>query len=275
MGDLRKNFDSIYRERILGERFCEVPSYYVEHRPRYLWTVERLRGLYPDHIPSVLEVGGGQIALMMNGLFGSPGLVVDLTEQWADPVRKRGLEFRVGDLVHDDLEVGEFDIVVLCEVIEHMPIPGHLVIEKLARWLKPGGILLMTTPNLYRLRNVCRMALGMPLFCPLRYPPRGGGIGHPFEYSPDNLRWQVEESGLELVSIERRQLTNTGATVLANIARKACSPLLMIPRFRDQLVAIARKTAVSDTPMRLATETPSIVRSRFLGSGPSLARLGI
>ena len=197
-------FAQIYRERILSQRFCEIPEYYVQQRPRYRKTLALIDQARVPPNPAVLEVGGGQLSLLMQAMRGARATVLDLTEEWSEAVTKHGIEFRVGDLVRDDPGFrDEFDLVVLCEVIEHMPIPGHLVIEKMAGWLKPGGLLFMTTPNLYRLRNVIRMALGMQMFCPFRFPPRGSGLGHFFEYSPQNLAWQVKEAGLEMVSLER------------------------------------------------------------------------
>jgi 2-polyprenyl-3-methyl-5-hydroxy-6-metoxy-1,4-benzoquinol methylase len=43
---------------------------------------------------------------------------------------------------------GEFDTVISCETIEHVPNPP-LAIRQLARVLRPGGRLLVTTPNYF------------------------------------------------------------------------------------------------------------------------------
>lgn len=262
--DFRAKFDQQYRERILGQDFFEDPSYYHQNRSRYRWTVQRILSEFGVASPRVLEVGGGQIAILMNGLVDSPGVVVDISETWSEPIRRHGIEFVVGDLVRDELDFEGFDLVVLCEVIEHLPIPGHLVLEKILRWLKPGGKLFLTTPNLYRLRNVLRLALGMQMFCPLRYPPRGNSIGHPFEYSPKVLEWHLKEAGFEFESLEHRQLLSRGATPAASLARIACSPLLALPRFRDNLVVIARRPTGDREKAATTPEIPSIVQNRYL-----------
>lgn len=239
-----QSFELVYQERILGQAFCEAPAYYVGQRARYRRTLELIDRLSLPQNPVVLEVGGGQLALLMQAMRGAVPTVLDLSETWSEPVTRYGIDFRVGDLVRDEPGFREeFDLVVLCEVIEHMPIPGHLVIEKIASWLKPGGLLFMTTPNLYRLRNVVRLALGMQIFCPFRYPARGSGIGHFFEYSPANLAWQIREAGMDVVSIDRHQLVNSGAHWWTHLGRMLCAPLLTIPRLRDGLVAVARRPA--------------------------------
>lgn len=246
-----RSFDEVYRDRILSQAFCEAPEYYLQQRPRYRRTLSLIDRLDLPSSPRVLEVGGGQLALLMQAMRGARPMVLDLSERWSGAVTTHGIDFRVGDLVRDDPGFqDEFDLVVLCEVIEHMPIPGHLVIERIAGWLKPSGLLFMTTPNLYRLRNVVRVAMGMSIFCPFRIPPRGSGIGHFFEYSPDNLAWQIREAGLEVVSMEHHQLVNAGAHWWTHLGRVLCSPLLSIPRFRDGLVAVARKPSTWTRPRR-------------------------
>ncbi len=258
------DFEQVYRERILSQSFCEVPEYYIQQRPRYKKTLALIDQTKLPSSPTVLEVGGGQLALLMQAMRGARPTVLDLSAEWSEAVTKHGIGFRVGDLVRDDPGFrDEFDLVILCEVIEHMPIPGHLVIEKIASWLKPGGVLLMTTPNLYRLRNVVRMALGMPMFCPFRFPARGAGIGHFFEYSPTNLAWQIREAGLEVVSLERHQLVNAGAHWWTHLGRVLCAPLLSIPRFRDGLVAVARRPPGWSRPER-SESVPEIVRSEAI-----------
>lgn len=56
------------------------------------------------------------------------------------------LHFEVADAQHLPHPDGAFDVVVSCETIEHLPRPDQGVRE-LARVLRPGGRLLLTTPN--------------------------------------------------------------------------------------------------------------------------------
>jgi SAM-dependent methyltransferase len=52
---------------------------------------------------------------------------------------------------------GEFDLVLFCEILEHLPTdPIHPLVE-MHRVLRPGGSLLLTTPNSVRLDNLRRM----------------------------------------------------------------------------------------------------------------------
>ena len=137
----------------------------------------------------------------------------------------------------------EFDLVVLCEVVEHLPMPLHTVLEKVKAWMAPGGWLFLTTPNLYRLRNVVRLAFGKHVFSFFFYPERGHGIGHPFEYYIDHLVWHIEKAGFESVHTELAQLITTGSTPLTKLGRFCATPLLHLrPLWRDCIVAWAKKT---------------------------------
>jgi len=91
----------------------------------------------------------------------------------------------------------KFDAVFFSEVIEHLPIPGHVVLERLRKVLRPGGVIICTTPNLYRLRNVVYMTFGLPIYDYFRIPDDDTGLSHVIEYSRDHLQWQFEKLDLQ------------------------------------------------------------------------------
>jgi 2-polyprenyl-3-methyl-5-hydroxy-6-metoxy-1,4-benzoquinol methylase len=65
----------------------------------------------------------------------------------AEVAKKCDSERIVGDITRLPFPDGDFDIVVCSEVIEHVVDPKQ-AIRELARVVKPGGILVITTPNL-------------------------------------------------------------------------------------------------------------------------------
>ena len=53
-----------------------------------------------------------------------------------------------------------FDAVLFCEVIEHLTQDPTFTLAELHRVLRPGGYLLITTPNVFRLQNVLDVLRG-------------------------------------------------------------------------------------------------------------------
>ena len=120
----------------------------------------------------------------------------------------------VCDIDHFDAEKdvfpypdGHFSTVLCCELIEHLfEDPMHLMFEA-NRILKPGGHLLLTTPNVVALRGIAAVLQG---YHPGFYhayirPARPGeetGARHNREYTPREIRKLLEDSGFEVVRLE-------------------------------------------------------------------------
>lgn len=238
-------FREAYTRTIHGRRFLEEAAYYDQFRDRYANTLayvaEALRDVAPP--ARILDVGSGQFALLSRALFGAECDVADIDTRYTDALREQGVGFMEVDLSRGGPPAeGRYDLVILAEVIEHVPRPPHRVFEELARVLEPGGRLLVTTPNLYRLRNVVRLASGRPVFSMFREPARDRPLGHFVEYAKEQMEWQLREAGLELERSELVQLSYGGASRGARAARKILRPLLALrPLWRDNLVLVARR----------------------------------
>jgi SAM-dependent methyltransferase len=89
---------------------------------------------------------------------------------------------------------GSFDLVLCCEILEHLPNdPIHLLAEVHRVLAKPGGQLLLTTPNATRADNLVRMIDGLNVYEEL------SGFGtygrHNREYTVSELRTLLSECG--------------------------------------------------------------------------------
>jgi 2-polyprenyl-3-methyl-5-hydroxy-6-metoxy-1,4-benzoquinol methylase len=142
----------------------------------------------PDYIPGglLLDVGcgNGRFLAAMRTL----GWQVQGVEFSADGVRvcrKQDLPVHHGDLASAAFADGRFDVITVRHVIEHIPDPLPFVAE-LARVLKPGGLLVIETPN--------GDALGQSWFTMNWYAndvPR-----HLVMYAPGNLDLLARREGL-------------------------------------------------------------------------------
>jgi len=80
-------------------------------------------------------------------------VVSDIEPDYLDHIRTRfgmadDLEIVVDDIAESQLEGGKFDVVLCSEVLEHTPDPAA-VIRGIARVLRPGGVLVLSTPQAY------------------------------------------------------------------------------------------------------------------------------
>ena len=78
-----------------------------------------------------------------------------------------------------------FDVVVFCEVLEHLQMDPVAALHEMRRVLKPSGVLLVSTPNVARLENVARLIAGVNVYDPYSgYGPYGR---HNREYTRHEL----------------------------------------------------------------------------------------
>lgn len=122
------------------------------HRAILEWALKF--GMHPDH--SVLELGCGVGTLtgLLAGELGSGGSVtaIDLSPVSIESARQRlsgfdNVDLLAADVLETNLE-GGFDVVVLPDVIEHIPLESHRALfGRVSSWVKPGGFVLLHYPS--------------------------------------------------------------------------------------------------------------------------------
>ena len=116
-------------------------------------------GLKPDS--KVLEIGcgvGTQTKLIAEFVTKGSIVSVDISPKSIEAAKDRlrdysNIEFFVADIALYDINVGyKFDLIVLPDVIEHIPIKDHFIIfKKFNTLLKKEGVILINIPNPYYL----------------------------------------------------------------------------------------------------------------------------
>lgn len=117
-----------------------------EHRHRYLWAREFVAG------GVVLDIACGEgygSSLLADCAKRVVGLDIDAITVARAKTRygaQRGIEFVEANCIHTPFPDAVFDVVVSFETIEHIAEQEQFVAE-MRRVLKPGGLLLISTPN--------------------------------------------------------------------------------------------------------------------------------
>ncbi|HET9652265.1 MAG TPA: methyltransferase domain-containing protein, partial [Usitatibacter sp.] len=126
----------------------------IQERMRaYLPFVAPLKELYPD--APAIDVGCGRgewLALLREAGFRVEG--VDIDEAMLAPARERGLPVRVADGIEYLRGLAEKSVSVVSafHVVEHLPFETvQALVREALRVLKPGGMLILETPNVENL----------------------------------------------------------------------------------------------------------------------------
>jgi SAM-dependent methyltransferase len=88
-----------------------------------------------------------------------------------------------------------FDHVLFCEVLEHLTLDPLRAVRELKRVLKPGGSLVLTTPNAARLENLIAFAEGRNIYD--LYSGHGAYGRHNREYTKSELHALMEHAGFD------------------------------------------------------------------------------
>ncbi|HXG31846.1 MAG TPA: methyltransferase domain-containing protein [Bryobacteraceae bacterium] len=206
-------------EEILGwaARDEETRSYAETHLTRF----EKTLAITPPGGPEdrVLEIGSYlQITPLLKTRLGY-GEVRGCYYGPAGKVDHRSVVSASGERFECDLELFDaekdrfpypdayFTTVLCCEVIEHLTEdPMHMMAE-INRVLKPGGHLVLTTPNIASLRAIAAVLEGYhPALFPAYIRPTGSGektaARHNREYTPKEIHLLLGDAGFEVVRLE-------------------------------------------------------------------------
>jgi SAM-dependent methyltransferase len=115
---------------------------------------------------------------------------------------RTGAQVFVGDIPDAPFPAESFDVITCFDVLEHLCKPRQ-VMDKVAEWLKPGGIFYVQVPNIdsaeARVFGTYWQGLELPR--------------HLFHYSPASLRNLAKAAGLQEVSLETRRNATVGTSL--------------------------------------------------------------
>jgi SAM-dependent methyltransferase len=114
-------------------------------------------GAFPGH----LTVAAHSLGYQVDGLNGRAESAPSL-QKLADRLGRYGISMVMADVESEPFPFPDrhFDVVLASEIIEHLHFNPYRLLRESFRVLKPGGRILITTPNISRLQNVIRLIRG-------------------------------------------------------------------------------------------------------------------
>ena len=233
-----------------SEYFGEsTDSFYLErHYPRFLATRKLAYETWKWERANILDVGAHWLhQSVLYSLDGHHVTAADLAVTLGDPAveeiaANNGIELLVledlsSETVFDDLDDNSMDVVLFCEILEHITFNPVGMWKAIYRVLRPGGRIILTTPNFYALgrlpRQTARILTGW-----------GGGISvsdilnvptyapHWKEFSRKELKSYFEALSPDF-SVARSRYSSltfnsTLATWKGRLAQAVCYPIAML-----------------------------------------------
>jgi SAM-dependent methyltransferase len=202
----------------------------------------------------VLDYGSyfGNFALMLRQM-GAEVVAIDSYRAYAG-VFDGGLDLlhRAGVRTCDFADVGYdlqalgvdgYDLVLCLGVIEHIPGTPRFMLEALDRVLRPGGALVVDTPNLVHVYNrvkFCRGESVMPDVATPYYSDQPFE-GHHREYTQDELVWMLHQIGHTSISVEMFNYSSYGLGSL--VGRDIYHHWVMVrdPTMRELVMTVSTK----------------------------------
>jgi SAM-dependent methyltransferase len=204
VGEMRDLIGSI---RVDGAPEAEMAGYWDEAFGRFLRTLALTRGLRGralelganPYFLTVLVSEFTELELTLANYFGdgrsSATQTVSFRRPGANDETVRTFTSQLFDAENAPFPFPDatFDVVFFCEILEHMTHDPLTVIREINRVLRPGGQLILTTPNVGRIETVARVILGdNPYSHYSGYGPHGR---HNREYTPHEVDQLLRYAG--------------------------------------------------------------------------------
>jgi ABC-type polysaccharide/polyol phosphate transport system ATPase subunit/SAM-dependent methyltransferase len=140
---------------------------------------------------------------------------------------------------------GTYDVVTCMGVIEHVPHTPRQLLEALDRVLRPGGLLVLDTPNLAYAYSRERFSRGESVFCPIevQYDTQIPFEGHHREYTEQEVLWMLGRLGHQVLHCELFNYSLCGAGTLTGPDLEKYRAMERDPTLREVILTASQKPA--------------------------------
>ena len=203
----------VFRDRSEHERYLD------DGWERIQAVLRLLAGLQRQGVRRVLELGANPYVLtaLMKRRFD---FELELANYFGESLAGAGPFTHVAELdgrpvefpfLHFNIERdpfpypdASFDCVLFCEIVEHLLMSPDRAMSEIARVLRPGGFVIISTPNASRLPNLYFLARGWNIWD--GYSDNGPYGRHNREYTLPEVAALADRHGCEVVETEVRNV---------------------------------------------------------------------
>jgi SAM-dependent methyltransferase len=206
-------------------------NYLHNHKKRYQHDIRLIKENYqtgrilelgsaPFHLTNILK----EMELPVTGVDIAP-------ERFDGFIKSQKLEVVKCNVETEKLPFkdNEFHLILFNEIFEHLRINPIATLREINRVLHPDGILILTTPNLYSIRNVIHLMLGKGFDDPYDQFKRLeeiGHMGHVREYSGKQVKKFLTNTGFKSRALQFKSFdTLKGSWIVFTPLRKLFSGL--------------------------------------------------
>ncbi|MCG8462362.1 MAG: class I SAM-dependent methyltransferase, partial [Holophagales bacterium] len=206
----------------------------------------------------ILEVGS--VPLLLTAALTASGHAVQgvdvAPERFASSIADLKLHVTRCDVETEALpfEDGAFDALLFNELLEHLRIDLLFTLREVHRVLRPGGTLLLSTPNLRSFRGLRNLlllgrahAVSGGVYAQWQKLERLGHMGHVREYTVRETSELLEQMGFRVEAVMHRGGHGKGLVGLLERLAPSWRPFFSLVARRDDLPPPSRETAAAAT----------------------------
>ncbi len=188
-------------------------DYFATHQRRYLATLDMVPAAQPGarllelgaafhHLTPALRLLAGYQDIRCSDVWQGDATaehVVRASDGQVERFQVDNFDAERGAWPYAD---GSYDMVLCCEMLEHLALDPMAMLSEINRVLRPGGHLLLTTPNLASAKAIAWLARGESPYCWSQFEPRGIPTDrHNREYTTSEVVRLLECAGLAPVRV--------------------------------------------------------------------------
>lgn len=136
-----------------------------------------------------------------------------------------------------------YDAVLLMGVIEHVPHTPKALLIAVDRILRPGGVLILDTPNLAYEYKRASLLSGNSIYCPIQmqFDTEVPFEGHHREYATEEIVWMLERIGHQVLSVDHFSYSFFGLQELCGIDAQYYRVMEGDPLRREVILTASKK----------------------------------